>query len=97
MPNRLIELLWPNGSRRFCPEGVGDQSAANCRYCLTVKGMTCACCPLLCEMQLRRDPEVDQPTIDFATEEMAVRARAAKEFLRALRGLRACEQIDLAL
>lgn len=88
MPNRLIELLWPNGSRRFCPEGVGDQSAANCRYCLAVKGMTCACCPLLCEMQLHHDPEIDQPTIDFKTEEMAVRARAAKEFLRALRGLR---------
>lgn len=82
IPNRLIGLLWPSGSRRFCPDGLGDHSASYCRYCLTDKGMSCDFCPLLCEMRFHQDPELDRAMIDFAAEGAKVRGRVQTDILR---------------
>lgn len=88
LPNRLIDLFRPSGSRRLCPDGEGDRSAANCSYCQTVKGMTCACCPLLCEMLLPQTSALDRPSGDFATAATEVRGRDRKEASLALRRFR---------
>lgn len=79
IPNRLIDLLRPDGSRRFCPGGVGDHGSVNCRYCLTEKGMNCACCPLLSEMLPHHGPEPERATRDVATDGTAVRGRAGTD------------------
>lgn len=85
IPNRLIGLFWPNGSRRFCPEGVGDHSASYCRYCLTDKGTGCDFCPLLCEMRLHQDPYLDRAVIDVAAEGAKVQGRVQTDILLTLR------------
>lgn len=84
VPNRWIGLLGFKSSRGLCPGGVVDTCVAQCSYCLAEKGMSCVCCPMLCELLVHRYPDADRPTVDCATVGRNVGEHARKEIQRGL-------------
>ncbi len=86
MLDRLIENLGHGRPRGSPAVGGIDLKMPVAEYTLTVEGMTCASCALLIEMLLRRDPRIEEATVNFATETAAIRGRIGKEELLQLIG-----------
>ncbi|MCU0735300.1 MAG: heavy metal translocating P-type ATPase, partial [Methylotetracoccus sp.] len=79
--DRIIENLGHAGRRTASGSREVDPNAPVTEYTMAIDGMTCASCALLVEMLLRRDPRIEQATVNYATETAAVRARLDKDSL----------------
>ncbi len=79
--DRVIANLGQGGHRPAADACTVDPDAPINEYTMSVEGMTCASCALLVEMLLRRDPRIEQASVNYATETATVRARVGKNTL----------------
>jgi Cu+-exporting ATPase len=86
MLDRLIANLGSSPRRAISTGSEPDLAGPSHDFTMAVDGMTCASCALLVEMMLRRDPRVEQATVNYATETAAVRGKLTKESLVELIG-----------
>ncbi|MCX7087532.1 MAG: heavy metal translocating P-type ATPase [Methylococcales bacterium] len=67
----------PSAKERETPKAVFEEEAVQTVE-LAVEGMTCASCALLLEMVLKRDPKVQQASVNFGTETLSVQGMLSK-------------------
>ncbi|MBM4199971.1 MAG: copper-translocating P-type ATPase [Gammaproteobacteria bacterium] len=84
MLDRLIGNLGSGPGSSAAASQAFDLSGPSHDYTMGLDGMTCASCALLVEMMLRRDPRIEQATVNFATETAAVRGKLSKDALVSL-------------